>query len=160
MSTHDTANGSLAAAESETTDPLGAIVAELEDLLAPLTAERQQLEARLKDVDLRAVRIKEGIAALSPPAKRHPPQSPNAGKPKVGRSSHDWVPSTKTLDDIYAILVRSKEPMGVTAISNITKTSRGTVTKAIEELRRQERVRFAGNGGTGNANLYAPMERD
>lgn len=147
---HAATNGTVPASS----DPLAAIIAELEDLLAPLTAERQQLEARLKDLDTQSLKIREGIAALSTSARQPPPP-----KPKAGRNKHDWSPSQKTLDDIYAALVNSEEPLAVTAISDLVKTSRGTVTKAIEELRRRELVRFVGNGGRGGANLFAPMEK-
>lgn len=155
MSTHDvTANG---VAPERAPSPLESIVAELEDLLSPLTAEKAQLEARLLDVELNAARIREGIAALTAAKKATP--NPHTSEPRRRqRNSHDWVPSQKTLDDIYAVLAKAGKPLAVTAISDQVHTSRGTVTKGIEELRRQERVRFAGNGGKGNANLYAPME--
>jgi response regulator of citrate/malate metabolism len=150
---HAATNGTVPASS----DPLATIVAELEDLLAPLTAERQQLEARLKDLDTQSLKIREAIAALSTSA-RQPPQPKPKAKAK-GRNSHDWIPSQKTLDDVYAVLTQSGEPMAVTAISDRAKTSRATATKAIEELRRRELVRFVGNGGRGGANLFAPMEK-
>jgi predicted HTH transcriptional regulator len=150
---HAATNGTVPAGS----DPLAAIVAELEDLLAPLTAEREQLEARLKDLDTQTLKIKEGIAALSTTPRGTPPRGKPAARPDK-RNSHDWIPSQKTLDDIYATLARSEEPMAVTAIAETVKTSRGTVSKGIEELRRRELVRFVGNGGRGGANLFAPME--
>jgi response regulator of citrate/malate metabolism len=137
-------------------DPLAAIVAELEELLAPLTAERQQLEARLRDLDTQSTKIREAIAALSTSA-RVLPTPPKKATDK--RNKHDWVPSQKTLDDVYATLVRSEEPLTVTILADSVKTSRGTAAKAIEELRKQEKVRFVGNGGRGGANLFTVIDR-
>lgn len=125
----------------------------------PLSSEREQLEARLRDLSARETRIKEGIAALvGKPARAVPRTAP---KKMVGaRNTHDWVPSVKTLDDVYACLVRAGEPVNITLIADAVHTSRGTAKKAIDELRAQNRVRFVGKAGKGSANLYAPMPRD
>lgn len=153
MSTHgiESSNGTT----SSDVDPLAGVITALEEQLMPLSAEREQLEARLRDLSGRETRIKEGIAALT-----GKPVRTVARQARDERNSHDWIPSVKTLDDVYACIVNAEEPVNVTFVANAVHTSRGTAKKAVDELRSQNRVRFVGKAGKGSANLYAPMPRD
>lgn len=145
MSTQATTNGTAGA------EALAHIVEELEAQAAPLTARRHQIQAELKDLEDREMRIREAITVLRGPVRRTLP--PVGGK----RSKHDWKPSQKVLDDTYAAILAAGEAITLTEISNVTHSSRGTAQKAIEELRRQERIRFIGHAGRGNAARYAVM---
>jgi predicted HTH transcriptional regulator len=128
------------------------VIEQLQDSLAPLTARRAQLEAELDGVAVQEQRIKDALIAL----RVKPARSPA----KPGGKTNAWTPSVKTQDDVYAALARLPEPSSTTQIAELIGVSRGTVEKALQELRKKERVRFVGQGGRGNANLYAVMPSD
>jgi Bacterial regulatory proteins, gntR family len=136
-------------------DPLARIIGELEDQLAPISAERAQLEAQIGDLIKREERIKAGITALRQGAPRRP--SPPRGT--VGSSSGNvWTPSQKVLDDVYAVVARAGEPLTVKQIGEQSDTSPETVRKAIDYLRADQKIRLAGTAMTkGAPKLYAVM---
>ena len=142
MSTHDVSVNGAAV------DPLARIVEELQEALAPLTAQRAQLEAQLSDLAVQELRIKDALVAL----RVKPPRST-----QDKRSKHAWTPSAKTIDDVYAALAKRDEPATTTQIAELMSVSRGTVDKALTELRRAERVRLCGTAGRGQAKLFAVM---
>jgi DNA invertase Pin-like site-specific DNA recombinase len=134
-------------------DPLAPYIEGLERELAPLTARRAQLESEIADILKSESRIKAGIQAL-----RHgAPKKPATSKPAAS-GGNDWRPSQKTLDDVYAALAQSADPMTTREIAEQTGISRGTVTKSVEILRSEERVRLAGNAASpGAPKVYGVM---
>lgn len=140
-------NGAATAAAPPTSDPLQSYIDGLEGELAPLTARRAQLQAEINEIAGQEQRIKDALAALRPQRRVA------TGKP----SKNQWTPSTKTQDDVYAALAKLGKPSPVSALVEPTGISRGTVEKALQELRKADRVRFCGQGGQGNANLYDVM---
>lgn len=147
MSTPALSNGTAHA------DPLAPVIEQLQEQLAPLSARRSQLEAELSEIGIQEQRIKDGLVALRlRPARA--PQKPG------GSSKNQWTPSQKTQDDVYAALAKMTEPASTTQISEMCGVSRGTVEKAVHELRKKDRVRYCGQGGRGNANLYSVMPSD
>jgi hypothetical protein len=122
-------------------------------LLAPLSARRAQLEAEVAELVEQEARIKDALSAL-----RGPKRSPRVPPPKdKAKSTNEWRPSQKTLDDVYAALAKADGPLNYSDLAEATGHSRGSVTKAIDILRKEARVRFVGQAGRGQANLYAPM---
>lgn len=124
----------------------------MEHLLAPISARRAQLEAEVTELAEQEARIKDALSAL-----RGPKRSPRTQPATKGKSTNEWRPSQKTLDDVFAALATADEPMNYSDLAEATGHSRGSVTKAIEILRKEARVRFVGQAGRGQANLYAPM---
>lgn len=154
MGTHDaTTNGNGTLPLEATSDPLAPYIEGLERELAPLAARRAQLESEVAEILKNEARIKAGITAL----KTGAPKRPSSATTKA--SSQDWAPSQKTVDDVYAALARSDEPLSVTQLAEAAEISRGTVSKAIDVLRSQERVRLVGNAATaGSPKIYAVMQ--
>lgn len=151
MSTHEiaTPNG------APPVDPLDRLASELEEQLAPLASRREQLEAELRDLSSRELRISEALIALRGKAThRGRPANPKK------KDSHDWVPSQVTLDDVYATLAKATDPLTYRDIHEATGHSRASVQKAVDELRKQARVRFVGQGGQGGANQFTVMPSD
>ena len=153
MGTHEaTHNGNATlplVADSD--DPLAPYIEGLERELAPLTARRAQLESEIAELLKSEDRIKAGINALRHGAPKKKATTSTSG-------AKDWSPSQKTIDDVYAVMARSADPMTVTQISEASGISRGTVTKAIEALRAQERVRLAGNAASpGSPKMFGIM---
>jgi hypothetical protein len=151
LSTHDiTANGNGVVAANA--DPLAPIIAELETQLAPLAARRSQLESEIADLLSQERRIKAGITALSAgPAKA---KKPTPGK----KDTHDWTPSQKTLDDVYAVLVKAPDGLTLAQLDEALDVSRATISKAVDTLRQQERVRLMGRAASpGAPKLFGVM---
>jgi response regulator of citrate/malate metabolism len=153
------ANGSVPAttAHSSTLDEIKSRARqEMEQLLTPLTARREQLEAELRDVTGEISEIQATVAALTgaPPVPQR--------KPKT-KGQHE--PSQKVLDDVYAIIARASDDMTAGEVSEAAQLSRSTVMRCIQILRETERIRLVGTrkeagdervGGRG-ANAYKVM---
>jgi DNA-binding transcriptional ArsR family regulator len=151
----------------ETESPIERLIREIEDVLAPLDARREQLEAELLDLNQERERLNAGIAGLSgqlPAQEKRPGPKPSPSQ--VGRGQHN--PSQKILDDVYALVATaSRDGKDLTAaeISSLAGLSKSTVMRAVAILREAERMRIVGTrkdendgrvGGRG-ANAYAVM---
>jgi hypothetical protein len=140
---------------SAAVDPLAGIVAQLERELAPISARKAQLEAEIGDLLKQESRIKAGISALRSSAPRSAPA--RAGT-KAARDSHDWVPSQKTLDDIYAVIATAEEPLTINQITERVDVSAATVKKATTALRSEQKIRICGTAPSpGAPKTYGPM---
>jgi seryl-tRNA synthetase len=134
-------------------DPLGDVIGQLEEKLAPLAAERTQLEAQVAELLRQEERIKAGISALRGSAPRSP-------RPAVkgGRDSHDWWPSEKTRDEIYAAIAAADAPLTVAQITERVAVSSSTVKKALDLLRSEQKIRLAGTAPSqGAPKIYGVM---
>jgi hypothetical protein len=153
-----------AAPPVETESPIERLIREIEDVLAPLDARREQLEAELLDLNQERERLNAGIAGLSgqlPAQEKRPGPKPSPSQ--VGRGQHN--PSQKILDDVYALVATaSRDGKDLTA-SELSGLSKSTVMRAVAILREAERMRIVGTrkdendgrvGGRG-ANAYAVM---
>jgi hypothetical protein len=152
----------------ETESPIERLIREIEDVLAPLDARREQLEAELLDLNQERERLNAGIAGLSGrlPAQEKKQPGPKPSPSQVGRGQHN--PSQKILDDVYALVATaSRDGKDLTAaeISSLAGLSKSTVMRAVALLREAERMRIVGTrkdendervGGRG-ANAYAVM---
>jgi hypothetical protein len=137
-------------------DPLLPIILQLEEQLAPVAAQRAQLEAELSGLKRQEDRIKGAITALRSSAPRGARPAPPP-KPQP-RGKHDWSPSQQTLDAVYGAIAAADEPLTIAAISDRSGTSKGTTQKAIDELRKVEKVRQCGVASQpGAPRLYGPM---
>ena len=155
-------NGGAAVTESHP-DPLDAQVAQLEEMLPALAAERAQIAAHLKEVTDREERIRAGIAALSG-KKPKGGATVAAGAAQTGRplgASTQNPPSQKLQDDVYAAIARAEEPPTVIELSDLVGVSRSAVDNTVRHLRRVERVRVFGvkRGADGRpaGNVFAVM---
>jgi CRP-like cAMP-binding protein len=120
-------------------DPLAGIIDQLEHELAPITARKSQLEAEIGDLIKQEGRIKAGISALRTGA----PKKPSSSAPSTG-GTKPWKPSQKTVDDVYATIATAAEPLTIAQITEAVDTSRGTVEKAVNALRAEQKIRLAG----------------
>jgi predicted nuclease with TOPRIM domain len=137
-------------------DALAGIIEQLEEQLAPIAAERSQLEAQVAELLKREHRIKAGITALRTGAPKAP--SPTTTKRTDARNKHDWQPSQKVIDDVYAVFATSEEPLTLSKASDLAHNSRGTVAKAIDVLRSEERLRLIGTASSqGSPKLYTVL---
>jgi hypothetical protein len=140
-------------------DPLDDAVSVLEEMLPGLQAEREQVEARLREVSEREQRVRLGIAALTGPVKPATALGPanNAGrKPKIGQNP----PSQKLQDDVYAAIARATEPPTIIEIADQLSVSRSAVDNTTRHLRAIERVRVLGvrrDGGKSAGNVFGVM---
>ncbi len=144
-----TQNGTVPhVSEEEPVDPLDRIAIELEAEKAPLVARRAQLESEIADLLRREERINAALSGLQ------------QGRPKPApkRDKHDWTVSQKILDDVYATIATADGPLTNAQIAEATGVSGGTVSKALNRLREQEKVRVCGNAPLqGSPRLYGTM---
>jgi hypothetical protein len=138
-------------------DPLDRIAGELEEERAPLTARRAQLEAEIADLFKREQRIDAALAGLR---TGRPSGAGGAKKPTAG--SKDWVPSQKTLDEVYAAIARADKdgdgPLTMTQIVDRVHVSRATVEKVLRYLRSEQKIRIVGTAPSpGAPKTYGPM---
>lgn len=132
-------------------DPLDAIIGQLEEQLAPISARKGQLESEIADLLKQESRIKNGISALRQGAPR---SAPARNKP----DSHAWVPSQKTIDDVYAVIATAAEPVTVSQITEAANVSSSTIKKALDFLRSEQKVRICGTAPSpGSPKTYGPM---
>lgn len=117
-------------------DPLAAHARSLEEMLVPIEARREQLEAELADLTDQEARINTAIEALTGTKKVKPSKS--APKP-AGRGI-----SQNVLDDIYACIAKANEPITYAQIQDATGKTQSVVHNALRVLREQERIRIAG----------------
>jgi hypothetical protein len=152
--------------------PIERLIREIEDVLAPLDARREQLEAELFDLNEERERLNAGIAGLSgrlpaaQPEKKKSGPKPSADSRQAGKGQHD--PSQKIVDDVFAtVLARTREGEDITCneISDTLGLAKSTVLRGIAILRETERIRIVGTrkaaddgrvGGRG-ANAYTVM---
>jgi len=124
-------------------DPLAAHARSLEQMLAPIEAHRAQLEAELADLVEQENRIGAAITALT--SRRAPEPKSKPAKPKVAAQSTPPLKgvSQKTLDDVYAVIVRGSDQTAG-EITELTGLSASIVMSAVASLRRDERIRVTG----------------
>jgi response regulator of citrate/malate metabolism len=132
---------------------------EMEQLLAPLTARRAQLEAELAAIIAQEQEVHRARHALEGGVIIDRTKT----KSKVGKGQHD--PSQKTLDDVYAVFARAGKDLTSGEVGELAQLSRSTVLRCIQILRDNERIRLVGTrkeagdervGGRGS-NAYAVM---
>jgi hypothetical protein len=135
-------------------DPLAPIIEQLQEQLAPIAAERGQLEAALADAMRREERIKGAISALRSGAPRRPP----APKPATATEAKVWQPKQETVDRVYAAFAEAGEPMTIAQVHARTGGSTDTIRKSIDVLRRQEKLRLCGTAASqGSPRLFGVM---
>jgi hypothetical protein len=133
-------------------DPIEQIIGDLEQHLAPISARKAQLESEIADLLKQESRIKGGIAALRQGAPR---SAPARNRP----DSHAWMPSQKTIDDIYAVIATADEPLTISQITEQASVSSSTVKKTIDHLRSEQKIRICGTAATqGSPKIYGPMK--
>jgi len=130
------ANGSVA----DAVNPIDRITREMEELLAPLSARREQLQAELDDLDAEALRLNAAIQALN--GRLPTPEKP-AVKKKPSAGTH--TVSQKVLDDVYAVLAKARgAELTMAEVAEEAGLSHSTTSEAIRVLRRDERIRLTG----------------
>lgn len=131
-------------------------VRELREFLAPLSAEREQLEARVLELDREQRRIESAIRALE--SEPRPPVEPVVERKRVtGR--RNWAmtsrPAEKTLARVFQCVATSDEPVSASDVKAKVNVSLDTITRAFAALREDEKIRLAGR--RGQAHVYAVM---
>ena len=124
---------------------------ELEELLVPLRAERDQLKARLSELQGREKAIAHAVGALRGNS------APAPAKPKPPSAYKKYVPSEERLKFIFDLMLKEPEPISPTQLSDKTEgIAVSTVTDGFKVLRERELIRKTANlrGGGG---LYAVM---
>lgn len=126
-------------------------VSALDALLTPLRAERDQVKARLDELNTREKAIIHATAALRGGSRSAPPPQKEPAK-KGG-----WTPSEERLKSLFELFLAEPEPISPTQLA---AKSEGlgveTASKGAKILRERELLRAAGKlrgGGT----LFAPM---
>lgn len=155
MSTEE-ATTHLNGAAGQQADPLDLIAAQLEEEKAPITARRAQLEAEIAELARREGRIDAALLGLRGKTATAP-----STRAKGPRDSHDWKPSQKTLDDIYAAIVQAERNDAEATVNYIvgqTNVSSSTVKKALDYLRSEQKVRITGTAAQqGSPKTYGTM---
>lgn len=149
------ANGATPEVNGNHEGSIERLVREIEEVLAPLDARREQLTAELLDIDEERERLKAGIAGLTGmlaiPSESKPVTKPVRKKPG---SSDVHGPSTKMLDDVYAFIARSvKEGQPDVIKDEICEAlgiSQSTAMDSLRRLRDQERIRLVGSRRSEN----------
>jgi len=125
--------------------------AELEALLVPLRAERDQLRARLSEVQSREKAIAHAVGAL----RGNSAVSQAAAKPKPAYKK--YVPSEERIKFVFDLILKEPEPISPTQLAEKTEgIATSTVIDAFKVLRERELIRKAG-ALRGGGSLYALM---
>jgi DNA-binding transcriptional ArsR family regulator len=126
----------------------------LEELLIPLRAERDQLQAQLDALKTKERAIIHATAALRP-APRTPPSAPKAQA--KAKAKGGWTPSEERLKSLFELILKESEPVSPTQLA---EKSEGlgveTAGKGFKILRDRELIRVTARLRGGGA-LYAPM---
>lgn len=148
MSTAPTTNGHSPMVEPSVLSPsvLSEIerhARELDELLSPLRAERDQLKARLSELGVREKAIAHAIGALrggNPPA----PAPAKEQKKTKAKDAHDWQPSEERLKRVFDLMLLETAPISPTQLAKKTeRLSVETASKSLKILRERELVRVA-----------------
>jgi hypothetical protein len=124
----------------------------LEELLVPLRAERDQLKAKLSELQAREKQIAHAVGALRGGYSNAPAAKPSASTQKGG-----WTPSEERLKSLFELMLAEPEPISPTQLAEKT-TGLGveTASKGFKILRERELIRVTG-ALRGGGNLFTPM---
>jgi CRP-like cAMP-binding protein len=136
-------------------DPIDSHIERIEDslvsLLDPIRNERAELEVRVMELTAQEERITAAVTALNAtkakPRGRPPTRPAGATKQKA--------PAPETIERVFAILKTKTTPVTTRQIAEQIGLSGETVSRAINVLRDEERVRMVGTRpGKGVVPLY------
>ena len=153
MSTQLNGLGQQTVAQSGVSSEIERHASELEALLVPLRAERDQLRARLSELQGREKALAQAVGALR---GNSAPAQPKA-KHKPPSAYKRYVPSEERLKFIFDLMLKEPEPISPTQLSDKTEgIAVSTVTDGFKILRERELIRktAALRGGGG---LFAVM---
>jgi hypothetical protein len=141
----------LPAVESDPIDShIERIEQSLGSLLDPIRNERAELEVRVMELTAQEERIATAIAALGgdkPKPRGRPPTRPAGTKPKP--------PAAETIERVFETLKAQTAPVTTRQVAEQLGLSGETVSRAINVLRDEERVRMVGTRpGKGVVPLY------
>lgn len=145
----------LRSSETSVIERIEEHVAALDALLAPLRAERDQVKAKLDDLNAREKAIIHATAALRGGSRpRVQTQAPSRPAPKKG----EWTPSEERLKSLFELMVRQPEPISPTQLAEKTEgLGVETASKGFKILRERELLRVTG-ALRGGGSLYTVMD--
>jgi hypothetical protein len=131
------------------------VIAELEELRAPLRARREQLKAELAELSAREKSIAQAIGALV--GGQHVNAPVAKPKAKAKPATGGWTPSEERLKSLFELFVAEGEPISPTQLASKTEgLGVETAGKGAKILRDRELLRVAG-ALRGGGSLYAVM---
>ena len=152
MSTQLNGHGQQTLAQSGVGSELERHASELEELLVPLRAERDQLKAKLAELQAREKAIAHAVGVLRGNGAGSQPAKP-AAKPTYKK----YVPSEERIKFVFDLILKESEPISPTQLAEKTDgIATSTVIDSFKVLRERELIRKAG-ALRGGGSLYTLM---